>query len=195
MLPAAMSALMLYHLAHETEIDIRLPLLLQGELPPHEDVLPMHSDRSTAELHDARRDAGIDRVVQDVLHDCDRLRIGDAQAVHEARLLPRIAHPLGNRLSSAVDQHRVDPHRLEQHDVPQQPIDDRIILHRAPAILDDEELAAKFLDVRKRLDEGFSTCCDGDGHGNATARFCASEISRLLTRPCRHPCSASRIRR
>ena len=108
--------------------------------------------------------SGIDHAVEHALDDRDRLGIRHAQAVHEARLLSRIAHPLRDRLAAAVDHDGVDAHRFEQHDVAQQTVNHRIILHRAAAVLDHKKFAAEFLDVRQRLDESLGACFDGDGH-------------------------------
>jgi len=47
----------------------------------------------------------------------------------------------------------VDSHRFEKNDVAQHPFNGVLVLHRAAAIFDDKQMAAVFLDIRKRLDQ------------------------------------------
>ena len=98
---------------------------------------------------------GLMLVVEHVLDDADRLFIGDAQAVDEARLQARFAHALGDRLAAAVNEHGIDADGFEEDDVAQEAFDDLLVLHGAAAVFDDEERAAKFLDIGQRFDEGF----------------------------------------
>ena len=79
-------------------------------------------------------------VVEHVLDDPNRLLIGDAQAVDEARLQARFAHALRDGLAAAVNEHGIDADGLEENDVAQEALDDMLVLHGAAAIFDDEEL-------------------------------------------------------
>src|SRR5262249_22284776 len=111
--------------------------------------------RAPAEIIEHADDGRIDLVVEHVLDDRDALRVGHAKAVDELRLQPRLAHAVGDRLSTAVDEHRIDADGFEKNNVTQKPLDDALVLHRAAAVLDYEELATEPLDVRQRLDESF----------------------------------------
>ncbi len=107
---------------------------------------------------------GIDHAIEHFLDDADRLLVGDAQAVDEARLQPGVAHALGDRLAAAVDEHGIDADGFEEDDIAQEALDDVFVLHGAAAVFDDEELAAKFLDEGQRLDEGFGADGGELGH-------------------------------
>ena len=143
-------------LADEAEIDRGdLPLGLRREALRQQHALAGNADRAAAEAVELLHDPGTDQRVEHFLDDADGLLIGDAQAIDEARLQPRIAHALGDRFSAAMDEHRLDADGVEKDDIAQEPLDDLLVFHGAAAVLDHEALAAEFLDVRQRLDEGF----------------------------------------
>jgi hypothetical protein len=86
------------------------------------------------------------------------LLVGHAQAVHKARLQSGFTHPIRDRFSAAVDEHRIYPDRLKKDDIAQEPLDDILIVHRAAAILNDEQFASEALNEWKRLDERLGAC-------------------------------------
>ncbi len=145
-------------LADKAEIDRRdLAFGLRREALREQHALAGNANRAPAEAVELLHDPGVDMRVEHFLDDADGLLIGDAQAVDEARLQPRIAHALGDRFSAAVDEHGLDADGVEKDDVAQEALDDLLVFHGAAAVLNDEALAAKFLDVRERLDERFDT--------------------------------------
>jgi hypothetical protein len=56
-----------------------------------------------------------------------------------------------------MDQHGIDADGFQKHDISKKPVNDLILLHRGAAIFDHEGLPTKSLNVRKRLDETFSS--------------------------------------
>jgi hypothetical protein len=151
--------------ADEPEVDAGgLALGLRRQLFADEHALAVDADCAPAEVVEHLRNAGVDLVIQHVLDDPDGLLIGDAQPVDEPRLQPCVAHALRDRLAAAVDEHGVDAHRLQEDHVAQESLDHVVVVHRAAAILDDEELSAEFLDERERLDQGFGACERRSGH-------------------------------
>ena len=153
-----------HHFADKTEIHLLRALGLQRQFFSDEHGLAVDADGASAEFHDARGDVRIDHAVEHALDDGDRLGIGDAQAVHEARLLSRVAHPLRDGLAAAVDDDGIDANCFEEDDVAQQAVHHGVILHRAAAVFDHEELAAELLDVGQGFDEGLDAGLDADGH-------------------------------
>ena len=119
---------------------VALPSVCGGSFFPTSTSLPAQADGAAAELDEPGDDDGIDLVIEHVLDDADRLLIGHAQAIDEARLQPGLAHPLGDRLAAAVDQHRVDADGFEEDDIAQKTLDDVLVFHRAAAVFDDEKL-------------------------------------------------------
>ena len=92
---------------------------------------------------------GLIVVVQGLFDDAYRFFVRDAKTVDELGLETGFAHARGDDLSAAVNEHGIDADRFQEHDVPEKAVNDLILLHRGTAILDDEGLAAKPLNVRE----------------------------------------------
>ena len=136
---------------HRFPLDDRLLLKLAGD----EDILAGKAFRAAPEFIDGRDDRGIDFLVECLLHDLDRRGIGGPEALDETSLQSGVFHAGRDRFAPAVNKHGIDADRLQKNDIAQEFINDLVVLHRGAAILDDEGLAAIFLDVGQRLDEAF----------------------------------------
>ena len=138
---------------HRFTLDDRLLLKLTG----NEDIFSGKAFGPSPEFIDGRDDGGVDFIVEGLLHDLDRRGISGSEALDETGLQSGVFHAGCDRLATAVNKHGVDANRLEKNDIAEEFIDDLFVLHRGAAILDDEGLAAIFLNVGKRLDEAFGT--------------------------------------
>ena len=70
--------------------------------------------------------------------DVDRLGVGDPQAVEELRLLAEPAHEVADLRATAVHDDRVHPDEAHEHDVLREQVGERGVVHRVPAVLDDD---------------------------------------------------------
>ena len=151
----------------------------------------------------------VDAAGEHHLDDAHGLLVGDAHAVDEARLHAQLVEHVGDLRPAAVDDDRVQPDELQEHDVAAEALAQARIVHRVAAVLDDDRLAAKFLDVGQRLDEdggfldggeplvahaadsstSYGCCC-------STARCsvcCASAAAARASADCSAACAARRI--
>ena len=114
------------------------------------------ADRVSAMDVDRRDELRVDVALQHHPGDVDRLGVGDAQAVHERRLLAEPRHEGGDLRSAAVDHHRAHPDEAHEHDVFGER-GERVVIGRAgervPAVLDHHRLAGEPPDVGQRFDE------------------------------------------
>ena len=99
------------HVADEAEPRIAL---VDADEPG---VLARHPDRVRAEPVHHRDDLAVHLADERHAHDVDGLRVGDAPAVDELRLLAEPAHQLGDLRTAAVHDDRVHPDETHEHDV------------------------------------------------------------------------------
>ena len=96
----------------------------------------------------------VDLADEHLLDDVHRRRIGDAHAAHELRrdagLLARRRRSTGPPPCTITGLHA---DVLEERDVLRERVLELVVLHRVPAVLDDEHLAGEALDERQRLDQ------------------------------------------
>ena len=90
---------------------------------------------------------------QNHLRDLTGLGVRDAQSFDEFCLLAALLHPLADGFSTAVDNDGLKAYELEQGDVLNDTPLQLFIAHCAPAVLDDNDLAVEFLNIRQRLDQ------------------------------------------
>src|SRR4029077_15061868 len=102
-------------------------------------------------------DLWIDVPVEGLFDDADRFFIRNPEAVDKLGFESGLPHSRGNKLPAAVNEHRIDANGFQEHEIPEKAIHDLVLLHRRPAILQYENLAAKPLDVGKGLDEAFGS--------------------------------------
>ncbi len=137
------------------EAEVRASTVREEELLPDDEGAPaaVQGDRLAARDPDELADPRADFVYEHARDDLHRLRRGHALALDELRLDARALHLLGDARAPAVHEHRPHADLLHEDDVGEHRAERLLVSHRAPAELDDDELAAKGLDVRQRLDE------------------------------------------
>ena len=64
-----------------------------------------------------------------------------------------------------MDEDGIDSDGFEEDDIAEETLDDLFVFHGASAVLDDESLAAKFLDEGECLDERFGAVERWFSHG------------------------------
>ena len=122
--------------AHQPAVDARKP------------------DRRDPELAAQRQQPRVDEAVQHHAGRVDRRVVGDAAALHHARL---DAEPRGDLVElrpAAVHQHDADAEVVQDRDLLDERAHRRGLAERAAAGLDHEDLALVHVDVRRRAAQG-----------------------------------------
>ena len=97
---------------------------------------------------------GLVNLVQHHLGDLHGILIGHTKSVHEVRLHAHLADPLRDLLATAMDDDRLQTDQLQNRYVLHDMLLQILIRHRGSAVLDDDDLILKFLDIWQCLDEG-----------------------------------------
>ena len=144
-------------------------LALQQHLPRVDEraVLPGEADRLAALLVDEADDLLVE-LAQHHLDDVHHPVVGDAHPLPEFALDAHLLQQVADLRAAAVDDHRIHPDELQHDDVAREARLERRLGHRVAAVLDDDDLVVKALDVRQRLgkDLRLEGGVDGvEGHG------------------------------
>ena len=182
--------------ADQPDIDPRALAVVAGHDHPHlarpdqVAVLAREPDRAAAHARNRRDEVLVDSL-QHHLGRFHRRRIGHPHPAHETRLEPELADQFRDLRPAAVHDDRVDADQVEQHDLLRKTLAQLLGLHRMPAVLDDERLAAKAPNIRQRLDQHVSPIVDSLFHAlrNLTNLSLKKEIKTVLRAP-RNPSSA-----
>ena len=80
-------------------------------------------------------------------------RVTRSQSVDKIRFYAGLAHPAADLLAAAVYDNRLESDQLEKDGIFDNVLHQIIVEHRAPAVLDDDDLAVEPLYIWQRLDE------------------------------------------
>src|SRR5690606_27890509 len=133
------------HFPHVAQIDRLTVFVLKHELPAKKNIFGAEIERlgASAEFLDAAREALIDFVGQDLLHNLERLFIRVAATPHKPRLDAGLLHRPTDGSPTAVHHHGLHPNSLHKKDVKQQVGYRPLLFHHTSAQFDDGDLAAE----------------------------------------------------
>ena len=118
--------------------------------------LPLRPHRHAAMLIDQVDDLFVDLADQDHLDDVEGLLIGDPHAAHIVAFDPHLVEHRVDLRPAAMNHHRIDADILEQDDILGEARFELLVFHGVAAILDDEGLAVKALEIGQRLHQHLS---------------------------------------
>ena len=120
-------------------------------------ILAGQANGTAAMLVDQVDDILVDLPAQHHLDHVHGLRVSHPHAIDKFALDVQALEQVANLRAAAVHDHRVDAYGFHQHDIPGKAVLQVITFHGVSAILDDDGLAGKALDIRQ---------CFGQYQGN-----------------------------